>query len=383
LRGHLQERGPKTWRLSVYIGRDEKTGRKRYAQRTLHGSEREAQRALARLVTEVDEGRHAASTPGTFGKLLDRWLETKAHSVEPSTIASYRWVTDTYVRPALGKVRLASLQPADLDAFYVRLSKRGGVDEKPLSPRTVRICHGVVRQALEQARKWGLIARNPALDASPPKSRHHEINPPSIEQVLGLLSAARDVDEDFADYLRVLAATGCRRSEALALRWTDIDWKQSELTIARALTTIDGEVVEKDTKSHQVRRLALDEGTIAVLSAHRKRAKRRATACDAVVDDGAFVFCADVEGQRAWRPDVATNRFLRLCRATGIEGVRLHDLRHYVATNMGAAGTPLATISARLGHRDKATTLNVYSHSLPVQDHLAADMLGALLDPDS
>ena len=141
--------------------------------------------------------------------------------------------------------------------------------------------------------------------------------------------------------------------------------------------------MEKDTKSHQVRRLALDKGTLAVLSAHRKRAKRRASACDAILEDGAFVFCVDVDGERAWRPDVATNRFLRLCRTTGIEGVRLHDLRHYVATNMGAAGTPLATISARLGHRDKATTLNVYSHSLPVQDHLAADLLGALLDPVS
>jgi integrase len=276
-------------------------------------------------------------------------------------------------------------KPADLDAFYVRLSRNGGADEGPLSPRTVRICHGVVRQALEQARKWGLIARNPALDASPPKSRHHEIHPPSIEQVLQLLNAARDVDEDFADYLRVLAATGCRRSEALALRRSDIDWKRSELTVARALTTIDGLVLEKDTKSHQVRRLALDKRTLAVLSGHRKRVKRRASARDAVVGNGDFVFCVDVEGERAWRPDVATNRFLRLCRATGIDGVRLHDLRHYVATNMGAAGTPLATISARLGHRDKATTLNVYSHShtLPVQDHLAADLLGALLDPDS
>ena len=80
--GHLQERGPKTWRLSVYVGRDSRTGKKRYAQRTVKGTKREAERALARLVTEVDEGRHAASAAGTFGNLLDRWLETKAQSVE-------------------------------------------------------------------------------------------------------------------------------------------------------------------------------------------------------------------------------------------------------------------------------------------------------------
>jgi integrase len=60
--------------------------------------------------------------------------------------------------------------------------------------------------------------------------------------------------------------------------------------------------------------------------------------------------------------------------------VRLHDLRHYVATNLGAAGTPIATISARLGHRDRATTLNIYQHALPAQDHDAAQLLGTLLD---
>src|ERR1700735_4797262 len=112
--GHMQQRGPRTWRLSVYVGRDSRTGRKRYAQRTVKGSKREAERALARLVTEVDEGRHSASAAGTFGNLLDRWLETKEQSVEASTISSYRWVTEKYVRPGLGGARLATLHAAGM-----------------------------------------------------------------------------------------------------------------------------------------------------------------------------------------------------------------------------------------------------------------------------
>ena len=217
--GHLQERGPKTWRLSVYVGRDSRTGRKRYVQRTVHGTKREAERTLARLVTEVDEGRHSASAAGTFGSLLDRWLETKAQSVDPATISNYRWVAEKYVKPGLGRARLANLKAVDIDSFYVRLAAKPGERGKMLSPRTIRICHVVISQALDQARKWGLITRNPATDASPPRSRHHEIHPPSVEQVLTLLAAAKQYDEDFATYLRVLAATGCRRSEALALRW--------------------------------------------------------------------------------------------------------------------------------------------------------------------
>jgi integrase len=381
--GHLQERGPKTWRLSVYVGRDSRTGRKRYVQRTVHGTKREAGKALARLVTEVDEGRHSASAAGTFGNLLDRWLETKAQSVDPSTISNYRWVTEKYIRPGLGRSRLASLKAVDIDSFYVRLARDPGDRGKNLSPRTIRICHTVIRQALEQGRKWGLITRNPAIDASPPRSRHHEIHPPSVDQVLHLLAAAKDYDEDFATYLRVLAATGCRRAEGLALRWNDIDWKGSQLTISHSLTMVDSVVVEKDTKTHQARRLILDSGTIRELQSLRNRNDERARACGSLVAETAYLFTSDAEGKQPWRPDVATNRFGRLCKSEGVSGVRLHDLRHYVATNLGAAGTPIATISARLGHRDKATTLNVYQHTLPAQDHQAAELLGALLDPQA
>jgi integrase len=332
------------------------------------------------LVTEVDEGRHSASTAGTFGNLLDRWLETKAQSVDPATISNYCWVTEKYVRPGLGRARLANLKAADIDSFYVKLAAQPGERGKMLSPRTIRICHVVIRQALDQARRWGLITRNPALDASPPRSRHHEIHPPSVEQVLTLLAAAKAYDEDFAAYLRVLAATGCRRSEALALRWRSIDGKKSELAIAHSLTIVNSVVVEKDTKTHQARRVILDPGTVRELESHRKRANARASACGNELSEDAYVFSSDADGSTPWRPDVATNRFGRLCKSVGITGVRLHDLRHYVATNLGAAGTPLATISARLGHRDRATTLNIYQHALPAQDHDAAELLGTLLD---
>src|SRR5580704_12375111 len=276
--------------MSVYVGRDARTGRKRYVQRTVHGTKREAERALARLVTEVDEGRHSASAAGTFGNLLDRWLETKAQSVDPATISNYRWVTEKYIRPGLGRSRLASLQAADIDSFYVRLAAQPGDRGKMLSPRTIRICHVVIRQALDQARKWGLITRNAAIDASPPRSRHHEIHPPSVEQVLTLLAAARDYDEDFATYLRVLAATGCRRSEALALRWNSIAWKKSELAIAHSLTMVDSAIVEKDTKTHQARRVVLDPGTMQALESQKKRAGARASACGTELSDEAFIF---------------------------------------------------------------------------------------------
>lgn len=161
MRGHLQERGEGSWRIKVYVGRSAE-GRKRYVERTVRGTRREAEREMARLIVEVDEGRHAAAAPLTFGELLNRWLAVKRLAVEPTTVSSYEWVALKYLRPALGDRKVAALRPIELDSLYAELRGSG------LSARTVWICHTVVRQSLEQARKWGLIARSPAVDATPP-----------------------------------------------------------------------------------------------------------------------------------------------------------------------------------------------------------------------
>lgn len=370
MRGHIQQRGKTSWRVKAYVGRDA-DGVRRYVERTVRGTRREAERELSRLLVEVDEGRHAAAAPITFGELLDRWLDVKRRMVEPKTIESYEWVSRKYVRPALGERKVAVLRPLDLDALYGDLHGRG------LSARTVRICHTVIRQALEQARRWGLIARNPAVDATPPVQRRREIVPPTVVQVQALLEAAEAEDADFAAYLWVLAATGCRRGEACALRWTDVDLEQGEVAIRRSISQVKGELWEKDTKTHQSRRVAIDEQTVAVLRLVRVRARERSLALGERLADDALLF-RDAEG-RPWRPDVCTNRFGRLRKDIGLDKVRLHDLRHFVATVLGGAGVPIATISGRLGHSENATTLNLYTHVMPATDQAAAAFLGSIL----
>lgn len=159
-------------------------------------------------MVEVDEGRHAAAAPITFGQLLDRWLDVKRRLVEPKTIESYEWVARKYIRPALADRKVASLRPIDLDGLYSELHGRG------LSARAVRICHTVLRKALEQARPWGLIARNAALDATPPVPRRREIVSPTVEQVQALLEAAEAEGCRLRRLTAQLAAASPRRIRA-------------------------------------------------------------------------------------------------------------------------------------------------------------------------
>ena len=370
MRGHIQQRGPRSWRIKTFVGRDS-TGTKRYVQRTVTGTRRDADRELSRLLVEVDQGRFVASAAMTLDELLDRWLVVKRQSVEASTLKSYEWIARTYIRPALGDRKVGALRPIDLDMLYGELGGRG------LSTRTVRICHTVLRQALEQARRWGFIARSPAVDASPPPQHKVEVTPPTVDEVLALLDAAYEEDPAFGTYLWVISATGCRRGEVCALRWTDVDLDGRELRVRRSVVHVDGEVREKDTKTHASRRLALDEPTVALLRQHRRRQRELALALGVRLADDAVLF-GDPEG-RPWRPDVCTNRFGRLRARLGLERVRLHDLRHFVASVLIDGGIPISTVSTRLGHSQTSTTLDLYTHAIPATDQRAADYLGSVL----
>ncbi|MDP9075125.1 MAG: site-specific integrase, partial [Actinomycetota bacterium] len=165
------------------------------------------------------------------------------------------------------------------------------------------------------------------------------------------------------------------------LRWPVIDFDSGELRVVRALVeSADGSIYEKDTKTHQVRRVALDRGTVAVLQDWRRIVEKRAADAGVEVLDDGFVFSSEVDGSRPWRPYRWTSVWRRVRQKAGIDPkVRLHDLRHFAATHLLDSGVPVKTVSARLGHARPATTLNVYAQFIPATDRAAADVMGRIL----
>jgi integrase len=376
--GSMRLRG-EAWELKVYLGRDAVSGRKRWAYRTFRGGKREAQRALSAMVAEVDRG-GLARTSATVGELLEEWFAHAAPSFSPKNVRETRGLLDRNLLPFLGSVTLSKLGAADLDRFYRRLADKGGRAGRPLSAATIRRTHGVLHRALGQGVRWGWLSRNPASSASPPRVPTPDIRPPSPADLAELFAHARRSDPDLADFLLLAAATGARRSELVALRWSDVDLDAGRLAISRGIVAGPDGLVEKDTKTHAARRVSLDSTSCDALRAHRARADERASLCCVELPPTAFVFSAEVDGSAPWYPDSASRSFARLCRQTGLTGVRLHDLRHYVATRLLSAGVDVRTVAGRLGHRNAATTLNVYSHFLAESDRAAADVLGRILD---
>lgn len=379
MRGHMRQRGD-AWELRAYVGRDPLTGREKYKTLTFRGGKRAAEAELARFVTEVSGGGQGAGDT-TLTELIERWLELVRDDLSPSTVRGYERIIRCYIDPAVGKIRLNKLRTDQLDRFYGQLRESGGVDGSALSPATVRQTHAVIRRALNQAHRWGWIASNPAALASPPRVRTRPVSPPDPTQVLGLIDAAGKLDPDMACFLLLAATTGARRGELCALRWTDIDLDLGTALIARSLVEGQGsELIEKDTKTHSSRRVALDEASIRELQRHQEQCRRRAAECGSALRDSAHVFSLDPDGSRPWVPNEVTKRFIRIRKSVGLESVRLHDLRHFTATRLLAEGVPVRTVSGRLGHANAATTLGVYAHFLAESDRDAAATIGSVLD---
>ena len=327
----------------------------------------------------VEAGRSStAIVDGTFKDLAEKWLGLSSQTLSPTTVREYRRLLDRVILPRFGDRKVRTLVAADLDSFYAFLGRSGGKDGKPLGAQSIRHVHALIRRLLNQAVKWNWIPASPAGKASPPRVPPRSLVVPTPDTLLQVITLAEERYPDLACFLRLAAVTGARRGELCALRWSDL--QRSSLQISRSVYGgRHDQLREKDTKTHAVRRVSLDAATMDLLDEHRTRCRQRARSCGVALPERAFVFSDDPDGCGPWRPGRITLAFRRLCDEAGAPSVRLHDLRHFAATQLLAAGVPVRTVAGRLGHANAATTLNVYAHVLESSDEDAAAVLGDLL----
>lgn len=394
MRGTKTEVRRGVWRLRVVADYDPKTGVARQRSRTVYGTKKMADDALAAFVTEVRTGTTVASTD-TLNVLLDRWLDHVQADLQPTTVRGYRDKL-ARVRRDLGDIKLDELTAQRLDRAYVQWRKEG------LSAQTIRHMHRVLSTALHQAEKWDLVERAATDKATPPKHVDMPVRAPSPEVVLGLVEEARARDLPLlAAAVFVSATTGLRRGELCGLRWSDLDFDRRTLTVARSVKHDDGPGwIVGDTKTHKVRRIAIDTATIEVLTEHRAVMESAAHAAGVTIKKDGYVFTLDPTGSVPWRPDSYTQAFNRICwqtcpdcrgkrrgavcdtcggkRLTKQFDVSLQELRHFTVTQALAAGIDIVTTSGRVGH-GADVGLRKYAAFVPVRDQEAAEVLGALV----
>jgi integrase len=206
-----------------------------------------------------------------------------------------------------------------------------------------------------------------------------EIAAPSPDEVQRIIEAAEATEPALAGLLLLAALTGARRGELCALRWSDVDWQAGTLRVARSIyEAAGGGWGEKDTKTHQVRRIGLDELGLEILRRHRAQVDALASELGVTLAPDAFVFSRSPAGLEPIRPDVVSKFTKRVAVKAGVD-THLHSLRHFSATQAIAAGFDAVTVSTRLGHADPSITLRVYSHAVEQRDRELAASLGRTL----
>jgi integrase len=368
----------KSWAYVVDVGRDPATGRRRQQTKSGFRTKRAAEGAMSELIGSVADGSYVAPDPQTVGEWIDRWLVTIAAKIRASTLRDYRNGLGR-VSDRLGRIGLQALRPLDVEELYASLLADGHRYGGGLSAKTVRNVHIALRRCLADAERFGLVQRNVAALVKPPAPQRPELSTWDAGEMRTFLGSVHG-NRNGAAY-RLIATTGMRRGEALGLRWSDVDLGAGRVTINRALSVIDKDLVWSQPKTARSRRsLSLDPETVATLKGHREHQLEERIAAGDAWEGADLVFCDQLGGPL--HPDRFTRAFGAAARRAGVTQIRLHDLRHTWATLALQAGVHPKVVSERLGHATTGITLDIYSHVHPELDASAATTVAQLFAAD-
>lgn len=346
-------------------------GKRKQQTLTIRGTRKEAEKKLNELLSQIDNGTYAKPGKTTVKDFLERWLVEYGTNISLRTLQDYRDIANEHLIPGLGTIRLTELRPEHLAKFYAAKLANGRLDGKGgLSGKTVHAFHVLLHDALESAVRWELISRNPADKVTPPRFQRPEMHVLDEDGINRVLGAARN--SEYYELFYVLLYTGLRRSEALAVRWQDLDLLAAELSVSRAMHHLHtGEYIFTQPKTPRSRRLvSLTPSTCAVLREYYEKQKAQHLVTGAAFNNDNLVF-AHVDNTPLG-PEVVSAFWFRLINRLGLKGVRLHDARHSHASMMLKMGVSPKIVAERLGHSSVVITLDVYSHILPGLQEAAA-----------
>jgi integrase len=356
------------WRGSIIVT-DPLTGRTRRRYITAP-TEREAVAKLRAIRADRDAGRAATRTP-TLADYLARWIVTVRARIRPTTAEGYARMLATYVVPTLGRRRLADLTPGDIERMTTALIARG------IAPSTAAQARTVLVVALSDAERDGLVARNVARLARPPRVPARQYAIPDPADVRRLLALAADAE--YGELFTVALTTGLRRGELAGLTWEDVDTDVGTLTVRRTITEDGkGRARPSEPKSaRSLRTIALPPAALAALHARRtaQDAERHAAGPD-WQDRTGYVF-TDALG-RPLRLGTIDYAWRTLADRAGLPAMRLHDARHAVASMLLAAGVPVRDVADSLGHSPRVL-LGTYAHAMPGARQRVADAIADAL----
>lgn len=395
------------WDAQVYVGR--MNGRPKFVAKTFE-RKGDAEKWAREQHTLKDHGDRPSTTKLTLAEYLDQWLTVHAGQVRDVTIYNYRrsltrWVIQpTNGAPPIGACRLSKLNVQQFDKLYIYMREAG------IQPRGIRYLHSMLKRALKDAVRKGIVPKNAAEYATVPKADHagedddERVQALDQQQSERFLAAARQ--DRLSALWHVLLLGMVRPCEAFALKWTDVDFEAGTIRVRRSLsrTGLDREkdplgwkLTPPKTKKSR-RTIPLPPVAIRELRAWKAAQARERLQLGSEYQHHGFVFTSET-GTPLDLNNVCARPYRRVMAAAGLgehgpqpnkprsgptarrpftPSMRIYGLRHTGATLLLLAGESLKVVSERLGHASIVLTADTYSHVLPTMQQAAADKLEAM-----
>lgn len=365
------------WEAQVTVGADPGSGKQ--IRKTFTGkTQKEVREKMQAAAVAVQDGDFFEPARMTVSEWLDLWLKEYSADWKYKTKEKYEVVCRVHLKPALGATKLSKLTTPQIQSYYNELGRTGKVTAKkdkngkiverrePLSPKSIRLVHGVLSKALNTAVRVGYIKRNAAELCTTPKLEKKEISPLTDAQIKEFVSLC--AREDYGRIYKLILFTGLREGEALGLTWDCVDFKTGTLKIKQQLQR-QGEKDElvplKNSKPRYltapafVMQLLTDEHTHQIeqrLAAGElwqgwQSLEEMKTGLVFLKDDGINITAAALY-----------QRYKHLAEMIGKPESRVHDLRHTFAVLSLQNGDNVKTVQDNLGHATAAFTLDVYGH---------------------
>ncbi|MBG0819860.1 site-specific integrase [Planomonospora sp. ID91781] len=380
------------WHGRVIVGvKDDGRSDRRHVQAK---TEAEVIRKVRELERARDDGNvRKAGQRWTVAKWLTHWIEHIAipPAIRENSHASYRVDVETHLIPGIGAHRLDRLTPEHLEKLYAKMQREGK------SAGTAHHVHRTIRAALNVAVRRGHLTRNPAMLAKAPTVVEEEVEPYEVDEVKRLMKAAEALPRNSTRWA-VALALGLRQSEALGLKWKDIDLDKGTLRVRRGRQRPKyehgcGETCGRkagycpqrkqvradtaETKSLAGRRtIGLPGQLVTLLRRHREEQDAdRANAWN-LWQEGGWVFATATGGPL--NPNTDYHQWKDLLKAAGLRDARLHDARHTAATVLLILGVPERTVMAIMGWSSTGMTRR-YQHVTDTIRHSVAKQVDGLL----
>lgn len=340
----------------------------------------------------------------TLSEYAARWLTEYAEKhLEETTLYSYRMALDSKILPGLGHIRLGKLQPVQILSFLNKLMEDGVRKDKKAggySNRTVKYMHQILSSMLQQAVYWQIIPSNPCERVRPPVKKDTgkgKLKHFTEEQAIRFLEAVQGEETKYQLLAYIGIFGGSRKGEMLGLTWDDVDLDKGMLNIDKAGTyTPEKGLFIKGTKNNgSTRSISLPDNVCALLRQHKREQAEQRMKLGELWQNNNLVFTQwngmqmHTSTPRQWmsrfiaKYNEGVKQINTLTEgekeALLLPAIPFHGLRHTSATLLIASNTDIRTVSARLGHAQASTTMNIYSHALQNTDRKAADTLQNML----